>query len=111
MRLVFLGTLLLLQYERCHRYPRLLPHLLPHQDVARAQVQVTRATLLRDQLAAAKERLKAQDEAHKIELAAMRSAVGVGSFGVVCGRRACGDGSGGNPVISNVFVTTSLRVK
>ena len=108
---MFLGTLLLLQYERCHQYPRLLPRLLPHQAAATAQMQVTEVTHLKKQLATAEECLKAQDQAHKIALAAIRSAVGVGSFGVVCGRRACGDGSGGNPVISNVFVTTSLRVK
>ena len=33
-------------------------------------MRVTQATRLRDQLAAAEERLKAQDEAHKSELAA-----------------------------------------
>ena len=71
---------------------------------------MTQVTRLKAQLAAAEEHLKTQDEAHKLELAAVRRVVGVDSLlVVVCGSRAWGDGSGGNPVVTNVFVTTSLR--
>ena len=51
-------------------------------------MQATQVTRLRERLAAAEERLKAQDEAYKrreTELAAVRRAVGVdGFFGMSC---------------------------